>query len=313
MVTSKDEDIFTDFYILLRISNLFGFSSYKIEESNKSRKYLVHLKWHYLIHNLLKVLICMGGYCGLIISFASYKNNDKLIFTLKEITQFITIISQIVFCVCNSVFIDTNRNLWQRFYEIEKDLRTSKVVFNHKHLRCVAMACVIYTMIAIFFSFIGFIFFYRGTRVHVEKIFIFGCGIFYSYRYATLGIMICQHVSLFSTLREIFLKLRVTATKKFLFGRPSTSKDLLEIAKYCEQSCDLARDVNSALSIQLLVELMDIFFLLLASTFNTAVIVVNKYYYAYEEIFLYAGWIVFGIVMIWMIIFSAHECMESVS
>lgn len=92
MVASNEEDIFTDFRILLSVFNLFGFTS-TIVDGNKSRKYLVPKKWHYLIHVVFRILTCMCGYGALKILFYSCMH-DNFLLVLEIIMWLISFLSQ---------------------------------------------------------------------------------------------------------------------------------------------------------------------------------------------------------------------------
>lgn len=311
MLISNEEDIFTDFRILLSLFNVFGFTSSKVEESNISRKYLVPKKWHYLIHVALKILTCMCGYCVLK-TLPSFDANGILVSVLKEIMGVISFLSQIASCISNILYNTGHRKLWQQLYEIEKDLNISNIAINHKILRRIALACATFVMINPFFLIITLVFISIKFGEGTDKIIMFGQGLYYSYRSATLAFVICQYISSFSILREIFLKLGETAKSKFLTSEHPRTKDLLEIARFHQQCCGIARKANIVISLQLVVELMEVFGLLVITSFIYAVSLANRYD-TYEDGVLYAGWVVFGIFRVVLLIVISHRCVASVS
>lgn len=224
----------------------------------------------------------------------------------------VSLIAQITSCISNSFYNNENRQLWQQLYEVERDLSISNIVINHKLLRRVALACAMFLIINAFLLFITFVsLFYKVVYGNDKAIFL-GDALFHSYRYGTLCFAICQYASTFSILREIFLKLRDTARRKFLSTKPSGPEDLLEIARYHQQCCDIARLARNVVSFQLLVELMEDFRLLVFASFFYAMSVTNEYY-TYQNSAAYAGWVAFGILRVSLLIVISHKCVESVS
>lgn len=311
MVTYFEADIFTDFYMLLILFNSFGFTSYIMVDSDISRKYLVHRKWHYRIHLAFKILACMGGYCALK-TISDFVNPDNFLFVLHVMTGLLAIIFQIASCICHSLYNNKNRKLWQKLYEVERDLSISNVAINHKHLRRIALACVIFMIFIAFLLFMTFLHLFCKIGEGFDKILVLGGGLFYSYRCGTFSIVICQYVSSFSILREIFLKLGESVKRKFLCDEPSRSTDLLEIAKYHQQCCEIARRANSVISFQLLFELVDIFCLFVIATFTYAVSITNKED-TYQDGVAYAGWFILGILRLAILMVFAHGCAGSLS
>lgn len=297
MVDSLEEDIFTDFSLLLHLTNLWGFTSFEIVESNSSRKCLVHQKWHYLIYFAFKILICMCGYCSLKIFLIYFHMHYNLFFILEVLVQLTTLISQVASSICNSVYVNKHRKLWQRLYEIEKHLSRSSVGINHKLLWRIALACVISTIIFTTYSLVAAVVLYYEMRKDIEKPLMFGGGLFYIYRCATSSMVVCQHISSFSVLREIFLKLRDATQRKFLGNIPSRSKDLLQIARYHQLSCEIAREANSVISIQLLVESVNIICLVIDNLFGCTLSLMNEHYTS-QNVVKYSGWIVSGTLYI---------------
>lgn len=314
MVVSFEEDVFTDFYLLLRISNLCGFTSSKIKERSTSRKYLVHQKWHYLIHVVLKILSCMCGYCSLKIYSIYYNMHGNLLLILNVVVQVTSIITHVASSICNSAYVNKNRKLWQRLYHMEKDLSTLGVTVNHKILWRTGLACVVFITIFTTYSVITSISLYIALRDDIENALIFGNCLFYLYDCGMYCIVICQHISSFSVLREIFLKLQDATKIKFLCNRPSRPTDLLKIARFHQRSCEVARLANSVVSVQLLVVLLSIFCLAIANSFTSAVYLMDERYASQRRVAVYSGgWFTFSILFVTALAVFSRKCVKSVS
>lgn len=238
--------------------------------------------------------------------------HGSFLFVLEEVLAVISFLSQAAFCVSNSFYNKENRKLWQQLYEMERNIITSNIALNHKFLQRVALGCVIFMVINTFLLFATSQFLYSNIgEVIDDRALILGTALFYSYRCGTLSFVISQYVSSFSILREIFLKLGEAAKRSFLFSDRRSSKDLLQIARYHQQCCALARNANSVISVQLLVELMEVVGLLVIASFIYAASIAM--YDTYQNSVVYAGWVVFGIFRALLLIVISHRCMASVS
>lgn len=316
MATSNDEDIFNDFYLFFYLSNLYGFTSFRIKESSTGRKQLVRQKWCYLLvfSRALQILSCICG-CYMITMYLnknSKGNNGSLFIVLEGVTRFASFISQVICCLRNNICFNKNRKVWQRFYDIEKELCIFKVAINHRILRNLALTCVVLVAFVTSLAVVVVICWLWPEKDTMGTTFFMSQGLYYIYRCGTFCMLICQHVLLFSVLREILLKLRDAAKTKFLLSRFAKPKDLVNIARYHQKICKIAREANSALSVQLLAELLHLFCAIVISSFICVVSVGSKHF-RYQNLIIFLVWITFCILYITAMAVFSHECMESVS
>lgn len=314
MMTARAEDIFTDFYLLSHLSNFYGFTSFTIKQSSTGRKYLVHKKWSYLFSLAFQIATCICGYSTIKIyhNYAVQGANQSLFLNLEEVTRFIGFMSQVACCIYNNICLNKVRKLWQQFYELERDLRILKVAVNHRLLRRIALTCILFVPIVISFTLINFVTSLWPQKGRVGTAFLVSSCIYYISRYGVLCVLLCQHVCSFSILREIFSKLRDTTRRTILFGVFASHRDLLEVARYHQQTCEITRDANSVLSVQLLAALAHLMCLTVFSAFSCAVAVANGYY-RFQNIAGLTVWIILCISYIATLAIFSHECVESVS
>lgn len=311
MLISTGEDIFTDFNLFLYLSNLYGFTSFSVKKNKTGRKYLIHNKCWHLFSLAFQILTCICGYC----THLGYKfeaTNRDLFFILERVMRFASFIALLACCIHKNICVNKSRKLWCLLHEAEKDLRIWKISANHRLLRFIATTCVLFVTTMVTFSVISIKRYLWSEDVRITTAFLMSTSIYFVYRYGVLCMLMCQHVSLCSILREIFVKLRDAARRKFVLSRFAGPKDLLEIARCHQQFCEVARYANSILSFQLLAELLHVFCLTVICAFGYAVFVTNIYA-RYQHVTVLAVWALFCAFYIAILAVFSHECVKSVS
>lgn len=193
---------------------------------------------------------------------------------------------------------------------MEKVLNTWKIVINHSYFRRTALFCVGFVSTVSSFTIICIPISILLLKQENDPVLIVSNCIYYIYTYGELCMLICQHISIFSTLTELFLKIKEAARIKYLCENFARPKDLLNIAKYHHKACELARDANAILSVQLLFELANMFCAIVACAFSSAI---SLAYGFYKSLVMLIGWIIFSTIYIAVLVVVSNKCMDSVS
>lgn len=256
MACIKD-DIFIDTRLMFYTAKVYGFISSNVKSTKDGRKQLVHVKWHYYISSAMQAIILLCGYVWCVQACKNHEATvDGLFFILNVLSEISNYAACFVFCVHTKLFIAKHRRSWQELCDIERDLTKAGISLNHRFLRILTYVWVFCTLS---FSFATIIFSYpyiSFDRINDRKssLYKFGMCLYFHYSCVIGFTLYAQCILGFQIAREMFDKFEEYLKSLFLSNSKTktTKSDLLDVAKYHQRLCNIARSKNSIISVPLL-------------------------------------------------------------
>lgn len=307
-MATYEENILTDIRLFLWFSKLYGFFSPKLEISTTDdKKYLSLNKCHYVYSIALQMGTCVMTYLSFQ-SFCEYSyeiTNGGLFFAISTLTEFIGSLFVYVTCIHSKVYVIKVQKLWEKMYNTEKELQHFCIKINHKRLRILSVLCVLFYTVIASISLVMFLVF-KTSFYTVAFSTHYGC--------MSHGFINGQQVLSYFIIDQMFKELNHTAEKSYLCSnhkRCLGPRQLLDIAKFHQQLCEIAREVNSATSLQHILQHAIMFCLLTISCFMSVVSIMNDTYRLPEM--AHFMWSAVSILAVICLIGVSHRCMDRVS
>lgn len=312
-MTKNEEITIANLHLLLRLAKLYGFSSATVTKTETGKEKVTLNKCHFVYSTVLQIFIHVCGYLVFrdFLKQSYRATNGGVFYILKAITEFAG--STFLFITCIYSKVNAKSLRWLKLVNIEGELQNSGIIMNHKIPRILTIICIIYYATVGFGSLILILLFEWKSYEHGGLI-KFPRGLYYHYQCVSCGLLNGQYIFYFAIINEMFEKLEDDAMKKYVnrnYGSRFKSTKLLRIAKYHQQICELAREGNSAMCVQMLFEITEMFWLLTVYFYDATVSIINNAYNIQEIIYLV--WVATCLITIAVLATVAHHCMSRVS
>lgn len=310
----SEEDIFNDIKPMFCLAKASGFISSKLKRSNANRKYLVHDACHYQFSIALQLVVFICGCINLkeFLKVGSQASNTTLFFILNIVSELIFTIYCFVCCVCSKLYVKKNQRFWQELYNIDNHMQMRNIRIDHKFLRIVASINV--TVVVILPSVCtGFYAIHDAEKEEMTRIHYIAKHMFLFYSTMSYALLHCQYMASFNIINQMLYKLEEITRKQFLscsYKQPKPA-ELLKTAKLHRRICELSRDGNDVISVQLLFGFIELMCLFSVAAFSSIVSIINNTYIIRDVINIV--WVVVSCIGIVLATIVAHKCIEKVS
>lgn len=280
-----EEDIFNDVLSLFYLAKAYGFVSCAIKRNKHGRKHLVHKTKLYFSYSVLQAAILVSGYLWLHEFYKAYSKltDGGLFFILAVLSELAVYMGCLVYCICSKVFCDKNRRFWQKLYELERSLYATHIILNHKNIRISSLIVVICTVASTISTNIficwNILYNVRPKDGHILK--YLAICLYYHYSSMAYSSLVCQYTSTFQIINEMLLRLYKHTERQFILYHNNdfmNRRNILNIARYYQYVCKVARDGNKLVSLPLLISYGQVFCWLTTNSFSSALAVVDNVY-----------------------------------
>lgn len=308
----QEPDIFSDIDLLLCVSKIYGFFSFKLSNKSSQIKHISHEWWHFLYGILLQTGTSLCGFIALQdYSRRSYKAEDAgLFYILNMLTAVTNVVAFLVNCIYSKISTETNKSTLQALYEIEKNLHEIGIMVNHNFIRSYTRFSIIFTVIVAFTSGILVVIF-DERRSQLNPTFYFAICLYYHCMCINFGLINTQFALCLLIINHMFAKMEDTLRRKFMESYSKSHVKMLEIARIQQELWELGRQTYRLLSIPLLLEFLAGFCLLSGSCFSSAISIINNVCGIQEIINII--WAVVVLISVTVLVVVSNKYMSKVS
>lgn len=292
-----------------------GFSSFVVNRRHKGRKYLTLKKFHYVVSTVVHAIVQILSFFVLLnIWEQEVGDNDfgDLLGILRRMEVCASYLSFLVFIICSKIYGKRIQLFWQSLYDMEIDLRKRGILLKQILVRRMAIGYLLGSVIAaVCTSLLNIAF---NSEIYEYLILKLVEHIFYHFFCLSYVLLIGQHTLSCVVINIIFEALEETTKRIYLSGRRNIrypNQWLLEIAKYHQRICRIAKQRNNAITIQLLFMFMHIFYSFAGSLYSATVFMINNIYDIRNIIVIL--WFAICLTSVIVIIDSAHKTTTKVS
>lgn len=243
----------------------------------------------------------------------NYKASDGgLLSILNAVVEAINMCCLLVTSVCSKMYVVKNQRLWQKLYEVEKELQQIDVMVNHTIVQNYVIIGTTFTIILHGTSSVLLIIFDERREGFLYYVAV---GFYYHYTCMDYLLLSGHFIIYFFIINNMLAKITNSLSKTFLdhtYSRNSNRSGFLAIIQYHQQICELARQGNFVLSIQLVFVFVEIFSLLSKSMslFSSTISIIKNDYGIIDIVHLL--WTAVVLVTLVSFVAISSQCMDKV-
>lgn len=309
----SEVDIFNDVAWLFRLSKFFGFNSFEISRPQKGRKYLTRKKLHYQLSVVFQVLVHIYSFFTL----RDFLMNQKAVHGFHDLIQVLKVMEIVihhlfclVYCAFEKICDKHMQEFWQCRYDIEMDLRKRNITLKRHRFSKRASTIFIFGNVVVTQLLKVVRSYLEGEQVKISIL----IHIFYHYTNLCYVLLIAQHILSCTAVSDIFEALEEVVIQTYLNHRNNrfgNKKCLLEIAKYHQKVCQIAKKGAQAITIQVLFLFINSFYLFAATSFGATLAIINNVNHI--DNIIVEILVVEAFISIVVVVAFAHKRMEKVS